>query len=77
MPRLKKIGFKGLVKHLRDFETQYGMSSAEFFSKFSKGDLGDAGDFIMWAGLYETYLDLAPKYTKTRRESDHSAVPAQ
>jgi len=77
MTRVKKIGFKGLVKYLRDFEMQYGMSSPDFFAKFSKGELGDAGDFIMWAGLYETYLDLAPKYDKTRRKSEHAAIPAQ
>lgn len=77
MPRVKKIGFKGLVKYLREFETQYGMSSAEFHAKFSRGELGDAGDFIMWAGLYETYLDLAPKSEKTRRKDEQIAIPAQ
>ncbi len=76
MSKVKKIGFKGLLKHLHDFETQYGMSSAEFFRKFSKGELGDAGDFIMWAGLYETYLDLVPQYDKHRRKSAQVVVPA-
>ena len=76
MSKLKKIGFNGLVKHLRDFETQYGMSSAEFFAQFSKGELGDAGDFIVWAGLYETYLDLAPKHDKMRSKTERTAVPA-
>ena len=77
MAKVKKIGFKGLVNHLRDFETRYGMSSAEFFSKFSTGALGDAGDFITWAGLYEMYLDLAPKYEKPHRKTEHTGVPAQ
>lgn len=76
MSRVKKIGFKGLVKYLHDFEAQYGMSSADFFHKFSKGELGDAGDFIMWAGLYETYLDLAPQTEKHGHKSAQVLVHA-
>jgi hypothetical protein len=41
---------------LKSFETQYKMSSEEFFGKFESGLLGDDADFFEWAGLYENSL---------------------
>ncbi|GEM_PF-343330 len=38
---------------LKQFEAQYGMSSAEFYQKFEAGELGDAMDFFDWSGLVE------------------------
>ena len=33
------------------------MSSEEFFRRFQRGELGDALDFIDWAGAYHLFLD--------------------
>ena len=35
-----------LETDLRQFETQYEMSSAEFYQKFMAGELGDDIDFV-------------------------------
>jgi len=34
MLKIKQIGYKGLVRQLRDLETRHGVSSAEFYRKF-------------------------------------------
>ena len=38
--------------HLRDFERQYKMESADFYRRFQQGELGDAADFFEWSALY-------------------------
>jgi len=46
-----------LAEELRGYEQKYGMTSEEFFSRFQRGELGDAMDFIDWAGAYDLFLD--------------------
>ncbi|HID87059.1 MAG TPA: hypothetical protein EYP55_06720 [Anaerolineae bacterium] len=58
MFRIKDVGFAGLCELLREKEDKFGMSSIEFFNRYSAGELGDAREFIEWAGLYRTYLEL-------------------
>lgn len=38
---------------LAEFEEKYEMQSADFFTQFHKGELGDDMDFITWASLYQ------------------------
>jgi hypothetical protein len=38
---------------LRGYEQQYGMSSEVFYRQFMAGELGDAIDYVEWAGFYE------------------------
>lgn len=45
-----------LLRDLVTYEEQYGMASEEFYEQFMRGELGDAADYISWAGDYETYL---------------------
>lgn len=45
-----------LLRDLVAYEEQYNMASEEFYERFMRGELGDAGDYISWAGYYETYL---------------------
>ncbi|KPQ32820.1 MAG: hypothetical protein HLUCCA11_20495 [Phormidesmis priestleyi Ana] len=47
-----------LVRQLNTYETQYQMDSAEFFTKYSKGETGDDEIFVEWAGNYQHYLAL-------------------
>ncbi|MBI4789581.1 MAG: hypothetical protein HY782_21335 [Chloroflexi bacterium] len=54
-----------LSQQLSEFERQYGMSSAVFFEKYSRGEMGDAMPFIKWAGRYQLYLDLKIKIEKS------------
>ncbi len=46
-----------LAKELQGYERRHGMSSEEFFRRFQQGELGDALDYIDWAGAYHLFLD--------------------
>jgi hypothetical protein len=46
---------------LRDFEREYGMLSAEFYEKFTRGELGDAMDFVEWASIVQMRHHLRQK----------------
>jgi hypothetical protein len=41
---------------LEKFETNYKMSSEQFYKKFEAGELGDDEDFFEWSSLYENVL---------------------
>ena len=45
-------------KKLEDFEKRYGLSTADFFAKYQKGEMGDGADMIEWAGEYKMLLKL-------------------
>ena len=45
-----------LSRELERFETNYKMSSEQFYQKFEAGELGDDGDFFEWSSLYENVL---------------------
>ena len=47
-----------LVRGLVVYEQRYQMGSAEFFAQYQKGKLGDAADFVEWAGDYQQYVGL-------------------
>ena len=38
---------------LQQYEQHYGLSSKDFYTQFISGSLGDAEDYIEWAGCYE------------------------
>jgi hypothetical protein len=44
-----------LKKELSRFESTYQMSSADFFDRFEKGDLGDKEDYFEWSAMYQMY----------------------
>jgi len=48
-------------RDLGDFEQSFDMESADFFTRFEAGQLGDATDFFEWASLYELRRDLLDK----------------
>jgi hypothetical protein len=56
---VEEIGLEGLGEELTAFETQYNLSSAEFYRRYRQGEMGDAGDFIVWAGMYQIWLSLS------------------
>ena len=47
-----------LDRELIKFEQKYSISSLEFYQRFQSGEMGDAMDFIRWAGRYEMYVRL-------------------
>lgn len=44
-----------LRKELAQFESNYQMSSDEFFDRFEKGELGDKEDYFEWSAMYQMY----------------------
>jgi hypothetical protein len=54
----EQVGFHGLCQYLEEYENKYGLSSADFYGRFLRGEMGDSGDFILWAGAYEIYQRL-------------------
>lgn len=48
-----EAGLAQLTADLALFETTYGLASDAFYRRFSRGELGDAMDYIEWASLYE------------------------
>ncbi|OFZ18289.1 MAG: hypothetical protein A2Z20_11625 [Bdellovibrionales bacterium RBG_16_40_8] len=44
-----------LQEKLRKFEEKYQLSSEDFYSKFRKGEMGDALDFVEWSVFYEMW----------------------
>lgn len=47
-----------LMRQLITFEQQHNMSSDVFYARFMRGEMGDAMDFVRWAGRYDLFLDL-------------------
>jgi hypothetical protein len=53
--------FDAIVRSLSAYESKYNMTSADFFSQYKEGKLGDLKDFVEWAGDYQHYMDLKRK----------------
>lgn len=57
---------KDIRNELATLEAKYGMPSAEFYDKFTRGELGDDRELLLWAGLYDMLASVGMR----------SAVPA-
>ena len=47
-----------LSRQLFSFEQKYGITSPEFYARYKRGEMGDARDFVQWAGRYRIYCEL-------------------
>jgi hypothetical protein len=47
-----------LIRALVAYEQRYQMSSADFYVRYQKGEIGDSVDFVEWAGDYQHYLEI-------------------
>ena len=47
-----------VAKRLSRYEAEAGMDSADFFGRYTKGELGDAVRSIEWANDYRHFLAL-------------------
>jgi hypothetical protein len=43
------------IEEMVIMEQKYGMTSEQFYEKFSRGEMGDDMDIIGWAGAYKSY----------------------
>ncbi len=58
-----------LITTLRQFEDKYGMSTVEFYARFMAGKMGDARDFIEWAGDFVRYHRLVQQCFKRQKRA--------
>ena len=47
-----------IEQRLRAFETQYQLSSEEFYRQFQAGALGDSADMFEWSAFYQMWLSV-------------------
>lgn len=60
--KLIKIAMRRTQNNLNAFEKKYKMTSRTFYSKYTKGQLGDDLDFMEWAGEQEIIQRLKQEY---------------
>lgn len=67
-----------LDRQLLSFEQQYGMTSAEFYTRYKSGEMGDDVDFVRWAGRHRLYCELKDEIDKSLEMvlTERVAVPA-
>ena len=42
-----------LATELQKYEKKFAMSSAEFFEKYERGEMGDSEEVVAWAAYYQ------------------------
>ena len=47
-----------LIRSLVAYEQRYQMSSADFYARYQRGEIGDSIDFVEWAGDYQHYQEI-------------------
>ena len=47
-----------LERDMAQFEQTHGLSSSEFFRRYQAGTMGDAIEYVRWAGRYRLYRSL-------------------
>jgi hypothetical protein len=47
-----------IQRKLDQYEEKYDLSSQDFYPQFLSGTLGDAEDYVEWAGFYEMLQPL-------------------
>lgn len=54
---------KDIRKELAALEAKYGMTSAVFYEKFTRGELGDDRELLLWAGLCDMLASVGTRST--------------
>ena len=60
--RVIKVGLRRTERRLQGFESQYNMSSEEFYQRLTQDQVEETLDTIEWAGEYQTWLRLRRQY---------------
>ena len=47
-----------------DFEKKYGISTKDFYNQYKSGKKGDNEDVLIWAGIYEMYIENTKKLSE-------------
>ena len=64
--RLLQMGIEKTKRRLLHFEELFAMETLSFYQAFQTGDMGDAMEYMKWAGEYETLLQLEEDYVQIR-----------
>jgi len=64
--QIQKIKKEQLNLHfdLLEFENLYNITSVEFYKLYKLGKQGDNQDTLLWAGIYEMFLENNKKLSK-------------
>ena len=57
-----------IVTDLTAYEHRYRLSTVQFYPQFIAGQLDDSSDFMVWASLYESYVEDADQRLELHRE---------
>lgn len=55
----KQLTLDEVKEELHRFETQHGMSSADFYESFKRGEQGDSVEAFRWVHTYTAYLTMS------------------
>jgi hypothetical protein len=58
-----------VAKRLSILEERYGLSSSDFFHKYSAGQMEDSVDFVEWSNAYEHFMAIREKIEKKLRHA--------
>lgn len=67
--------FVRLVRELTLLEQQHGLSSAEFYQRYQRGEMGDELDVMRWATKYEIYQEMKQDLDHTFSLLEEYALP--
>ncbi len=67
--------FIQVIKDLTQFELRYKLDSAEFFTRFQQGQMGDDIDFMRWATRYEIHREMKAGMEQLFNALDQYALP--
>jgi len=65
-----------IVMQLGRYEQQYSMSSAAFYEKYQRGEMGDSMDVMDWASEYRMFLKLKGELSQALDVLARYPVPA-
>jgi hypothetical protein len=67
--------FVQLVRDLTLLEQKHGMSSAEFYERYQRGEMGDEMEFMRWATKFEIYEEMKEDLDNTFSLLERYALP--
>ena len=65
-----------LVRDLTLLEQKHGLSSAEFYQRYQRGEMGDEMEIMRWASKFEIYEKMKDDLDNTFSLLERDALPA-
>ena len=65
-----------LVRDLTLLEQKHGLSSAEFYQRYQRGEMGDEMEIMRWASKFEIYEEMKEDLDNTFSLLERYALPA-